>query len=146
MQLKDFFNNSRIYSFNIDGTANEVKDPNNDSTFCGFISQISNGSFAAVYKHNNALFFQIGKLRWNFDGNIKINYKHDTLGKTHFNVITEEKTDYNISYDSWWRSGDYPVPGLGLPDDEEEDILAYIAVINESPEMQSGLLKNWNNC
>ncbi|MFN6944054.1 MAG: hypothetical protein ACK4ND_03835 [Cytophagaceae bacterium] len=145
MHLQDFLNSSRIYNLNTDGTATVVEITNSNEPFCGFIRQLSNGDFAAVYKQSNSLFIQIGKSKWTI-GSININYKHDSAGKTHFSITSGENLSYDIIYDSWWIAENHYIPGMGLPDDDEEDILAYIALINRSPEIQANLLKGWNNC
>jgi hypothetical protein len=87
-----------------------------------------------------SLGFAVGKKQWKFNEAVQFNYYHLDYGSTQFSIEVNSKVEFELNYNSWWRSEDHNVivPGLGSSDDDDEDIFAYAYLIQNSKKMRNG--------
>ncbi|THB62976.1 MAG: hypothetical protein D6B27_13030 [Gammaproteobacteria bacterium] len=106
------------------------------------IGDVYDGTIAAIYALDKKTFLQIGTVVVDLSFNdYEFRYTHLNRGKyTNFAITKGIEFITEITYPAWMRRmKNYPI-GLGLPEDDEEDFLAYVKYMLEDERRRLPLL------
>jgi hypothetical protein len=101
------------------------------------------GHSVALYALDGQLYLQIDTKIWPFSAQqLKLSYHHKVpQQQTHF-ALSSPTGDFAIDYPAWWAN----IPDFELVEpemDKDEDYLAYIYEVWQTPSIQQTLLKRW---
>lgn len=108
------------------------------------------GNSDCIAGHNMALYARDGQLHLQIDGQnwlladaqLRLNFYHNVTKRTSHFTLTSPAANFAIDYPAWWAEISDFVP-VEPEMDKDEDYLAYIYHVWQTPSIQQALLKRW---
>lgn len=125
MKLEHFNRYQKFIEFDLDnGIAHELLDLD-DRPVRGLADWLGS-SFVALTVENGKIRIHVDETKFLVrDGLPEIQYFHNNDGTTTC-AIQDQINTVQLTYGSWWLSSEETVPALGIADDEDEDLCAYL--------------------
>lgn len=143
MRLEYFNRFKKFIEFDLEqGIAEESMDPD-DRPINGVADWLDSFFVALTVAHGNVS-IHINEMEFLVkDGWPQIQYYHNKNGTTTCVVRDQGKT-VELTYASWWLLTEATVPALGVADDEDEDLCAYLKLMTMTDERLMHLILKYS--
>lgn len=137
MILNSFVNRNKYVEYKFGGTINDCGPTDNPN---GLYELIEN-TIVAFYCENSSAFVQVGEKRFSIsDLSINLSYDGQSV-PCRFEIKRNEQLLLEFKYKPWWdRRPPEFIAAFGQPDDEEEDLLAYISMMSSKSDTRAHLI------
>lgn len=143
MKLEHFNRYQKFIEFDVDHCVAKELVHLDDRPVRGLADWLGS-SFVALTVENGKISIHVDETKFIVrDGLPEIQYFHNKDGTTTC-AIQDQTKIVQLTYGSWWLSSEGSVPALGIADDEDEDLCAYLRSMTRTEQNLRHLTKKYS--